>query len=130
MTDSDVMTVACCANAGSPHDSDETLHIPSEWKHGEMHELDITYRLLLSKHRDISFETAPPHHADNALECMVRALETLRETSVIDASVLLAVIISDDDQIPGMFERLNAQGAAAAFEAFYGPSDRQFTISI
>lgn len=130
VTDSDVMTIGGSADIGSPDHSDERLYIPSEWSAQGMAELDAAYRMLLSKHRDIPFESSPPHHADNVLECMVRALESLRSKGVVGADTLLTVFISDNDQIAGMFERLNSTANAAKLEQFYGPSDLQLAISI
>lgn len=119
-SDSGAMTLSSHAHMSAPGDDEETLFIPQQWTYGETSELEIAYRLLLAKHRDIPFEKATTHHRENILECMIRALEQLRAKSLFSNDVMLWVDIGDSGPIAGMFRRLNTKAHARDLKRFYG----------
>ena len=119
-TDDDVMTISALANQSGPDDEDHILYNPQEWAYDDTHEFEIAYRLMLSKHRGIPFETEPPHYGDSLLESMIRAMEEVRRRSLLPDTLLLWVDISDSGQIAGMYERLNTRPNAAKLKACFG----------
>lgn len=119
-TDDDAMTISAYAHAPSPDDEDYVAYNPQEWPHLVEYELEIAYRLLLAKHRDIPFEPMPANYTDNILECMIRAMEQVRAASLIGDNVMMWVDISDSGQVAGMFERLNSTTLAADLANHFG----------
>jgi predicted DNA-binding WGR domain protein len=130
-SDSGAMTLSSHAHVSAADDDEETLFTPQEWTYGETSELEIAYRLLLAKHRDIPFEKVPTRHRDNILECMIRALEQLRAKPLFGNDVMLWVDIGDSGPIAGMFRRLNTKAQASELKRFYeGDAGWKLKVSI
>jgi hypothetical protein len=119
-TDDDAMTISAFVNQAAPDDEDHILYNPQEWPTADTHELEIAYRMMLSKHRDIPFEKRPPRYDDSLLESMIRALENARRKSLLPDTLLLWVDISDSAQIAGMYARLNTKPNATKLKAYFG----------
>lgn len=124
-TDADVMTISAIAHQGESDDEDYILYNPQEWAHYDANELEIAYRLMLSKHRGIPFEKQPPNYDDSLLECMIRALEAVRSRSLFPEALLLWIDISDSAQIAGMYKRLNTKENARKLSDFIGDASRR-----
>jgi predicted DNA-binding WGR domain protein len=131
ITDHDAMTIGLFANTKPKLD-----YNPWEWSNDYSGAaLDIAYRMILSKVRDIPFEwvdgLSPVErqrrtfhgakdgtlHRDGVYECFIRALEELRGEGLFGGpgDLLLLVSISDSEQIKGMAKRLNGRIGAVRF---------------